>query len=194
MPDDGLIKELETVTVGEMIRNAGRYMFVLALVFAASFVGSLILFLPYRVLALFVGHAEVVFLVMVLVVADCVGIFFDQWNKKLRAGKIVRKKFSEVLKDMQENSDIIKTAFLVFYVKITLFIAVGYLFVGWGLIGLLALFVLVMIDTVLERYSWSIGNVLFRLMLRTFKREKLEEYKDVNPLQTILGGVSEIVI
>lgn len=150
--------------------------------------------MPYRAIAFFAGHVEVVFLVMLFVIADSVGVYFDQWNKNLKAGKIVRKGLLESLRYFKENSDVVKIAFLVSYVKITLFIAVGYLLVGWGLIGLLVLFVLVMIDTVLERYSWSIGNVLFRLMLRTFKREKLEEYKDVNPLQTILGGVSEIVI
>lgn len=179
---ESLIRELEAVTFGEMFRNALIYSVMVVMVTVASFIGALMLFAPYRVFAYFVGHAEIVFLVMFFIVAECVGTYFSQFSKNLKMGKPVERSLEDVVEGLKVIFSLMKIILVLFYVRVTVFVAAGYLLAGLGLTGMLVLFVLMMFDVFLEKYGWGIRNIVFRMF-----RKEMSGIKEVTPLQAAVG-------
>ena len=151
----------------------------LAIMFLISLAGSLLVLVPFRILAMFVGHGELIWIILMLLVIDSTSTVMDLLSKNVEKGKVRKMSLGETLEILFSNKDIVALGCVAIWVKVLVVFALGYLITEtYGLVlGTLSVIAFTVIDDLIGRKTkYGIANSVFAFLLR-IKRVKAKHIK-----------------
>ena len=181
--------EVAEVPTKILVRNSLTYLSVMMFIFLISLLGSLLLLLPFRILSMFIGHGEILFVILLMLTVNSVGTAIELWTNSVKSGEVVEMNLEEMFNVFRSRIAIIFYGCIAIFVLVAVTFAVSYLTTEtYGLLAgaLIAIVILLLDDLISRKVKYSISSSVFILLIRS------RRIRFVNPFQqlaSILLGI-----
>lgn len=175
------------------VRNFLAYLGVVVFLFIMALLGSLLLLLPFRILSMFIGHGEILFVILLMLTVNSVGTAIELWTNNVKSGRAVKINLEEIFNVFKSRKIIFFYGYIAILVLVAVTFAVSYWMTeAYGLLAgtLVAIIILFLDDFISRKMKYSISSSVFILLVRS------KDIK-VNPFQqlaSIFLGIDDSVL